>query len=206
MKIIGAGKRAAICPVCRSSDRVRLIYLYLRDHTRVFKRPCKILHVAPERALSRIFRNLRYMQYHPADLHPEEDMEKMDITGIPYPEDTFDLILCNHVLEHIPDDLQAMKELFRVLKPDGLAVIQVPLSPVLTSTYEDPEVTREEDRERTFGQKDHVRIYGMDYPDRLSNAGFRVIEYRWNEEGGHDYPGKLFGLNEEEILFLGKKT
>lgn len=146
------------------------------------------------------------MQYHPADLHPEEDMEKMDITGIPYPEDTFDLILCNHVLEHIPDDLQAMKELFRVLKPDGLAVIQVPLSPVLTSTYEDPEVTREEDRERTFGQKDHVRIYGMDYPDRLSNAGFRVIEYRWNEEGGHDYPGKLFGLNEEEILFLGKKT
>jgi ubiquinone/menaquinone biosynthesis C-methylase UbiE len=98
----------------------------------------------------------------------------VDLTKIPFPNSTFNAIICNHVLEHIPNDRAAMAEFFRVLKPDGWAMLQVPISFHLAATYEDFSIIDPMDRERAFGQNDHVRIYAMDYVDRLKQAGFAV--------------------------------
>ena len=148
-----------------------MIYLYLRRRTDFFGRQRKrLLHVAPERQMSHLFRQERSVDYLSADLSSALAMEKMDITDIQYPSNSFDVIYCSHVLEHIPNDRQAMRELCRVLRPDGWAILQVPI--LVESTLEDPTVTSPEERERLYGQHDHVRAYGLDYKDRLVEAGF----------------------------------
>ncbi len=162
-QIVGGGFRLAQCPVCDSSDRIRLLYLFLKNKTNVYTNNLKLLHIAPEPPLEFIFKHLQNIDYLTADMNPERVMEQMDITNIQYPENTFDAIICNHVLEHIPDDQKAMSELFRVLRPGGWAILQVPFSKILDKTFEDPTITTPEDRERIFGQTDHVRIYGRDY-------------------------------------------
>jgi SAM-dependent methyltransferase len=131
-----------------------------------------MLHVAPESQLSRIFQESDCIDYLSADLSSITAMVAMDITDIQYEDNTFDAIYCSHVLEHVPDDRTAMRELYRVLKPGGWAILQVPMS--ADPTYEDPAITSPEERERLFGQNDHVRRYGPDYSDRLSAAGFCV--------------------------------
>jgi SAM-dependent methyltransferase len=131
-----------------------------------------LLHVAPEPALGRLLSGRSNIDYLSGDLGSPFAMVKMDITNIPYPDGHFDAIYCSHVLEHVPNDQQAMGEFFRVLKPNGWAILQVPIEG--EHTFEDWSVQTPEGRERAFGQSDHVRIYGRDYRDRLAKAGFTV--------------------------------
>ncbi|MBW2495419.1 MAG: methyltransferase domain-containing protein [Deltaproteobacteria bacterium] len=159
------------CPFCGSLERHRLISLYLEQRTDLFDgRRKKLLHVAPEAPLSSAIERADYIDYLSADLDRPDVMARMDITDIDYPADTFDVILCSHVLEHVPEDRKAMAEFFRVPKPGGWAILQVPI--LAETTFEDFSVTDPAERERLFGQHDHVRSYGPDYADRLAEAGF----------------------------------
>ena len=138
-----------------------------------------MLHVAPEQPFYKRFRNLENLQYITTDLNSPLADVKADILDLPFEDDSFDVILCNHVLEHIPDDLTAMKELYRVMRPGGWGIFQVPQDIFRDETFEDNSITDKKERTRIFGQYDHVRIYGMDYFDRLREAGFEVeaIDY-----------------------------
>ncbi|MFU8842661.1 MAG: methyltransferase domain-containing protein [Bacteroidales bacterium] len=203
--IIGSGMRDALCPVCSASDRVRLLLHFLQNSTTLFKKPVKLLHIAPEPSLEYILNKVSSIDYLTADLNPEKGMMQLNITATPFPGATFDAILCNHVLEHIPDDLEAMEELYRILKPNGWAILQVPISMNIEKTYEDFSITDERDREKAFGQKDHVRIYGRDYTDRLKKAGFSILQYRWTEDPALQQSKSLLQLNREEVIFFCTK-
>ena len=171
-------RKNARCPKCGSLERDRLCYLYLKEVIPI-DRKIKVLHFAPEKILTNLFESYNNIEYLSADIDPTKAMVKEDITNISFNDNSFDIIFCSHVLEHIEDDHKAMKELHRVLKPGGFAIIRVPIKDTFNGrknnkTYEDFSVTSPKDREKLFGQKDHVRIYGRDYGDRLTNAGFKV--------------------------------
>ncbi|MBN2493226.1 MAG: glycosyltransferase [Deltaproteobacteria bacterium] len=165
----------ARCPNCGSLERHRLLQLFLKEETNLYRDKLKMLHVAPEPVFEKIFKRSPKIDYLSADLCADA-MVEMDITCIQMADNTFDVIICNHVLEHIQDDARAMAELYRVLKPGGWAIILVPFRENLERTYEDPSIVSPEDRTRHFGQHDHVRWYGRDYKDRLAGAGFEVKE------------------------------
>lgn len=206
-KIVGGGYRPnAICPICRSFDRERLLYLYLLHKADLFDRPKKLLHVAPEPRLEQILRTKANVDYLTADIVPENVMVQMDITDIQFPNDSFDAIICNHVLEHVVEDGKAMSEMYRTLKAGGWAILQVPISQTLKKTYEDFSITTVAGREEAFGQSDHVRIYGQDYVDRLAQAGFKVDVFNWPTEAKH-FGGlrNVFGLLEEESIYFVSK-
>ena len=192
-----------LCPVCGTVDRGRLLYLFLVNKTDIFEKPKKLLHVAPEVCLQDILRSKANIDYLTADISQKNVMIEMDITDIQFPDESFDAIICNHVLEHIIDDGKAMSELYRTLKPGGWAILQVPLSLTLKNTYEDASITTEAAREQAFGQNDHVRIYAADYKDRLTHAGFTVEVFKWVDEA-ENFGGRrnLFGLNEDESVFF----
>jgi predicted SAM-dependent methyltransferase len=205
--IVGGGWRSNVsCPNCGSFDRERLTYLYLKNRPHLLSRSTKLLHVAPEPNLSFWLCSKVELDYVSADLSRDDVDLNFDLTKIPFPNSTFDAIICNHVLEHIPNDRTAMAELFRVLKPDGWAILQVPISLYLTATYEDFSITDPMDRERAFGQNDHVRIYAMDYVDRLKQAGFAVNLFHWRRDD-RDYGGRnnRFGLIDCEIVFFASR-
>ncbi len=163
----------ARCPVCGSLERHRLLWLYLHQQTDLFDgRHKKLLHVSPEYVIGTRLKTQPGIDYLSCDLESKQAMVQMDITDIHLSDNTFDVIICNHVMEHIPDDRLAMSELFRVLKPGGWAILQTPISG--DTTFEDAAVQTPEDRLRHFGQRDHVRIYGRDYQERLGSVGFDV--------------------------------
>ena len=165
----------AQCPGCGALERHRLLWLYLKERTALFDgEERSMLHVAPENVLQQKFRAIPALEYVSADLDSPLAAERIDITSIPRPDATFDVIMCNHVLEHVPDDRRAMRELWRVLRAGGWAILQVPIDSGLAVTREDSAVTDPRERERLFGQADHVRLYGRDYRDRLEAAGFTV--------------------------------
>lgn len=170
----GATKRSnAKCPHCGALERHRLFWCYVKGFTDLFDgRPKDLLHIAPEQILADKLMALPGVNYLSADLDSPRAMVKMDLTDIQYPEGTWDVILCSHVLEHIPDDRKAMSEMLRVLKPGGWLMVQVPTYG--DSTYEDWSITSEEGRLEAFLQRDHVRKYGTDIADRLRDAGFNV--------------------------------
>jgi len=206
MHILGAGIRKGMCWLCRSRDRERLIYLYLKDYLNLFQphNKKKILHMAPEPNLFRIFLKSKNIEYVCGDLFTEgysypKEVQNMNLLSLPQSDGTFDLVLCNHVLEHIPDDIKAMSEILRVLKSGGCAILQVPISMELEKTYEDASITSPEEREKAFGQKDHVRIYGRDYSARLASVGFQVQLFHDTEKY------RRYGINPEEILFVCTK-
>jgi len=168
----------AMCPKCGSLERHRLFYLYLKKVIPI-DRKIKVLHFAPEKILTSLFKSYNNIEYLSADINPSVAMVKEDITNISFQDNSFDIIFCSHVLEHIEDDHKAMKELHRVLKPDGFAILQVPIyyefnGRKIDKTYEDFSVSSPEEREKVFGQKDHFRVYGRDYSDRLTKTGFKV--------------------------------
>ena len=203
--VVGAGRRNSVCYVCGSTDRERLVYLFLKDHLNIFTDSSKsILHIAPEDRLSARLRRSGFTRYICGDLftagysYPDY-VCNIDVVDIPYPDKTFDLVICNHVLEHIPADFKAMSEIHRVLKPGGKAVLQVPLSTNSEITDEDVSVTDPAERERRFGQHDHVRLYGRDYFKRLEMNGFTVEEV----DIASNYP--KYGLNKDERVFVGVK-
>ncbi len=167
----------AQCPHCGALERHRFFWLFLQKNTDLFNgRPKKMLHVAPESCFEPRFRERLGSDYLTADLHNPHAMVKMDITDIRYPDQSFDVIYCSHVLEHVPDDRQAMREFFRVLKNSGWAVLLVPITG--KQTFEDPSIVDPAMRLKAFGQEDHVRRYGPDYADRLRDAGFAVKVFK----------------------------
>ena len=210
-KIIGAGYREQdYCPVCKSTYRHRLVWLYL-SNLKIWDNPLSVLHIAPEEMIARKLSRIKHLKYITGDTNPDRFRHytsaiRLDITHIPFENDTFDVIICNHVLEHISDDRKAMNELFRVLKPEGFSMMQVPLSSVLNQTYEDPLLTTEEERLKHFGQKDHVRIYGEDYFLRLEDAGF-MLEITGVSDFSHVTRISRMAIHEKEKVIVGfKKT
>ena len=166
----------ALSPSTLSLERHRLLWLYLQNETDFFTKSQKVLHFAPEQAFYKRFRNQQNLEYTTTDLlSPLADV-KADICDLPFEDNSFDTILCNHVLEHIPDDTKAMQELLRVLKPGGMAILQIPQDLEREFTFEDDSITDEKERTKIFGQYDHVRVYGRDYFDKLRSIGFTVKE------------------------------
>jgi ubiquinone/menaquinone biosynthesis C-methylase UbiE len=161
--------------------------------------------MAPEANLQKVLMAQPNIEYLSADLSSPVAAVQMDITDIEYEDDSFHVVICNHVLEHVPDDRKAMAELYRVLKPEGWAILQVPISLSLNQTYEDPMVISPEEREKVFGQSDHVRIYAKDYKDRLEQAGFRVKVYSFAKEFGESATHK-YGLSKDENIYICSKS
>ncbi len=162
------------CPRCGSMERHRLLWLWLRAETDFFDAPLRVLHFAPEFGFQRRFSRMENLDYRTADLTSGLADEHFDITSIPHPDASFDVVLCNHVLEHVPDDRTAMTELRRILRPGGWAVVMCPIAAGLETTFEDPSIASPDERLESYGQEDHARLYGADYAGRLRAAGFEV--------------------------------
>ncbi len=163
-----------LSPSTLSLERHRLLWLFLKNETDFFISAQKVLHFAPEQAFYKRFRKLKNLDYTTTDLNSPLADVKADICDLPFEDNTFDVILCNHVLEHIPDDTKAMSELFRVMKPGGWGIFQIPQDLDRAITFEDDSITDKKQRAKIFGQYDHVRIYGRDYFEILEKAGFSV--------------------------------
>lgn len=177
-----------LSPSTLSLERHRILWLYLQNETNLFTAPQKLLHFAPEQAFYKRFKKLKHLEYTTTDLiSPLADV-KADICNLPFKDHSFDFILCNHVLEHIPNDTKAMQELYRVLKPNGTAILQIPQDYNRETTFEDNTITDKKERAKIFGQYDHVRIYGMDYFQKLRSIGFKVEANHYSKT-----------LNEDEI-------
>jgi SAM-dependent methyltransferase len=195
----------ALCPNCLSLERHRLMWLYLKERTSFFKSGLQVLHIAPEACFIKRFEKIHGDQYITADIESPLAKVKMDIHQIPFKENTFDVVLCNHVLEHVKDDIKAMNEIQRVLKPNGFAILQVPFfNPVPEKTFEDPTITDRQEREKIFGQDDHVRKYGKDYPQRIKRAGLKPLEDPYVDTLEENIR-KKFGLVKGEIIYGGRK-
>lgn len=172
----GKQRENALSPSTLSLERHRLLWLYLKNETDFFSAEKKVLHFAPEQAFYKRFRNMKNLDYTTTDLYSPLADVKADICNLPFADNEFDVILCNHVLEHIPDDTKAMQELYRVLKPKGMAILQIPQDLSRAETFEDDSITDKKERAKIFGQYDHVRVYGLDYFDKLRSIGFTVDE------------------------------
>jgi len=163
-----------LAPGTLSLERHRLFWLYLKNETTFFSDPLRVLHFAPEQAFVQKFKKQKNLTYTTTDLNSPIADVKADICDLPFKDNSFDFIICNHVLEHIPDDTKAMQELYRVLAPEGTAIVQVPYDEKREITFEDNTITDQRERTRIFGQYDHLRVYGMDYFKKLSSIGFEV--------------------------------
>jgi len=197
------GRQNAYCPRCQALERHRLLWLYLKERTNIMTDRLRVLHVAPEHTLQRNLRRLRNLDYLSADMESPTAMIRMDITNIEFEKETFDVVLCCHVLEHVLDDRRAIRELYRVLRPGGWAILQVPIDEKRPVTYEDSSVVTPQDRRVVFGQTDHVRICGRDYVDRFRASGFMVTEARYAFELKKGAL-KRYGLVVEPILRCDK--
>lgn len=195
----GEQRPNVLSPSTLSLERHRLIWLYLKNETDFFTAPKKVLHIAPEQCFLKIFKNQKNLSYTSADLYSPIADVKADICDLPFNDNIFDVVFCNHVLEHINDDKKAMSELYRVLKPGGMGIFQIPQDLSLIKTYEDFSITSKEERKKHFGQYDHVRIYGKDYFDRLRDVGFKVEEVDYSKSLSEDLITK-YCLVKGEIL------
>lgn len=208
LQVIGAGTRPQKCHWCNSSDRDRLVYLYLRDFEKIFTKDhslVSVLHVAPENCIAEKFLangNIRYMAIdsfeHGYD-YPEY-IEKMDLLDLEFEDNFIDLVLCNHVLQDISNDISAMEEIYRVLIPGGKAILQVPISPVIDSIMEHEGYLSEEECTARYGQRFHKRIYNEEgYIARLESVGFNVNVLKISKQ----YPSA--SVNPKEVLFIAIK-
>jgi SAM-dependent methyltransferase len=194
-----------LCPECLSLERHRLIWLYLKELSDFPTKPRRLLHVAPEQCFYDRLKKFQNIDYVTADLESPIAEYHFDLHEIPFTDGSFDMIFCNHVLEHVNNDRIVLSEFWRVLRPGGFAILQVPLEPLRELTYEDPSITEPRQREKYFGQKDHVRVYGRDYPDRLREAGFAVqailVSTRFSPEMINRYR-----LAPDETLYIASKS
>lgn len=172
----GNQRNNVLSPSTLSLERHRLLWLYLLNETDFFTAPKKVLHFAPEQAFYKRFRKMKHLDYVTTDLNSPLADVKADICNLPFKDNEFDIVLCNHVLEHIPDDTKAMQELYRIMKPGGYGIFQIPQELSRPTTFEDDSITDQKERAKIFGQYDHVRIYGRDYFDKLRLIGFEVDE------------------------------
>lgn len=165
------------CPICRSRDRHRLAYVIMQRETDLLTRPqARLLHLAPEPCLTRALRRALGPRYVDADLHNPRVRLCLDVQQMPLADASYDGVYCSHVLEHVQDDLRALTELYRVLRPGGIALIQVPI--IRDATFRDPSITTRRERLRVYGQVDHFIAYGPDFADRVRSRGFDVTTLR----------------------------
>ena len=197
-------RKNALSPSTYSLERHRMLWLYLKNETDIFTKKIRLLHFAPEPAFHKIFKNFKNISYDTIDLNSPLAEIKADICDLPIENDTYDYILCNHVLEHIDDDIKAMRELYRVLKKGGIGIFQIPIDVERKNTFEDPSITSPKQRNKIFGQYDHVRIYGMDYFDRLKSVGFSVNQIYYGEKLSEEEIFK-YCLSKNEIIPVCKK-
>lgn len=210
----GMDERAnARCHTCQSLERHRLLHLYINQSLGLFstKENIRLLHFAPEKCFYDIFSNIKNIDYVPCDLFPEiynykggVKISQIDMTKIDFMDNSFDFILCNQVLEHIPNDVLAMKELFRVMKNGGSGIFQVPIDYSREVTYEDFTITSPEGRQKAFGQHDHVRWYGRDYKHKLELAGFIVSEDDFVKQLS-DADRTKYSLTPTELIYYCRK-
>ncbi len=196
----------ALCPSCLSLERHRLIWLFLQNETNFLSQKLRVLHVAPEPCFMKRFEKIHGEDYITADIESPLAKVKMDIHQIPFDDNEFDVVLCNHVLEHVENDILAMSEIHRVLRKNGWAIMQVPFfSPVPEVTYEDKSITDPREREKAFGQDDHVRKFGKDYLQRIAKSG---LTPEANEFAKKMTPEECFGfgISRNEIIYRGIKT
>ncbi|MFA6588879.1 MAG: methyltransferase domain-containing protein [Bacteroidales bacterium] len=195
-----------LCPKCLSLERHRLLWLYLKQKTSFFEAKLKVLHFAPEQPFLKRFKALKNLDYTTADLDsPIADL-RLDLCDIALPANSYDVLLCNHVLEHVPDLDKALSEIKRVLKPGGWAILLVPLN-MNVKSFGDPSVTEPEERRRLYGQYDHVRQFGKDYPDILRKAGFLVTEDRlFFELSAQERERQRLARAGEEIIYRCDKS
>ena len=200
----GKQRENALSPGTLSLERHRQMWLYLKNETDFFTQNYKVLHIAPEQEFLRKFKKMKNLEYTSADLFSPIVDVKADILDLPFEDESFDVIFCNHVLEHIIDDKKAMSELYRVMKKGGWGILQVPMKNSLEKTYEDFTITDPKERQKHFGQYDHVRWYGMDYFERLISVGFSV-DINFYSQKFSEQEQKRFGLNVNEILPVVRK-
>ncbi|MCJ7467714.1 MAG: methyltransferase domain-containing protein [Maribacter sp.] len=193
-----------LSPSTLSLERHRLLWLYLKNKTDFFTAHLKVLHFAPEQAFYKRFRKLANLDYTTTDLNSPLADIKADICNLPFETNSVDVILCNHVLEHIPNDTKAMQELFRVLRPGGWGILQIPQDLDRKATFEDHSIVDKKERAKIFGQYDHVRIYGRDYFDKLRAVGFIVEEVDYTVELSSDEIER-YRLAKGEIIPLVRK-
>jgi predicted SAM-dependent methyltransferase len=192
-------RKNVLSPSTLSLERHRLLWLFLQQETDFFSAEKKVLHMAPEQCFLSLFRKQKNLDYITADLHSPIADVKADICNLPFEDNSFDVVFCNHVLEHISDDTKAMQELYRVLKPGGMGIFQIPQDLNRAITFEDDTITDRKERAQLFGQYDHVRVYGRDYFDKLRTIGFRVDEVDYTQTMSSDVVTK-YCLSKGEIL------
>ena len=199
----GYGKQRpnVLSPSTLSLERHRLLWLYLKNETDFFAENLKVLHFAPEQCFLNRFKELKNLDYTTTDLlSPIADV-KADICDLPFEDNSYDVILCNHVLEHITNDTKSMQELYRVMKPRGYGVFQIPQDLNRAETFEDDTITDRTERAKIFGQYDHVRVYGRDYFDKLRSIGFKVEEVDYTAQFSNEAVDK-YRLAKGEIIPL----
>ena len=205
-KFLPYGRKArenALCPSCLSLERHRLMWLFLEEKTNFFTAPLKVLHIAPEHCFISRFEKLSNLDYITADLESPLAKVKMDVHDIPFEANTFDVVFCNHVLEHVDDDIKACSEINRVLKPNAWGILQSPIYN-LEQTLEDKSITDPAEREKIFGQRDHVRKYGNDYAQRLRKSGLSIEENSLVKEYSQEKIDR-FALPPDETIFVCRK-
>lgn len=195
----GKQRENVLSPSTLSLERHRLLWLYLKNETGFFNKQLRVLHFAPEQAFYKRFRKLPNLDYTTTDLNSPLADVKADICDLPFEDESFDFILCNHVLEHIPDDTKAMKEIFRILKKGGTAILQIPQDLSRETTFEDDSITDPKERAEIFGQYDHVRVYGRDYFNKLRGIGFTVKEADYTRQLSSEEIDR-YRLTEGEII------
>jgi SAM-dependent methyltransferase len=193
----------ALCPNCLALERHRLMWLFLKEKTDFFSGKLKVLHVAPEHCFIDRFEALPNLDYITADIESPLAKVKMDVHSIPFPDNSFDVVFCNHVLEHVDDDILACSEFNRILKPGGWGILQSPVYP-LEKTIEDKTITDPAERERRFGQRDHVRKFGQDYAERLGQSGLQIEENLFVKNLPTQQV-KRYALAPDEVIFVCRK-
>ena len=205
-KFLPYGRKAranALCPSCLALERHRLMWLFLKQRTTFFSQNLKVLHIAPEHCFIDRFEKLPNLEYVTADIESPLAKVKMDVHDIPFPDNSFDVIFCNHVLEHVTDDIKVCAEFNRVLRKDGWGILQSPVYDI-PDTIQDDSIIEPAERERVFGQRDHVRKYGLDYAARLRKSGILIEENSFVKELAAEEV-KKYALPKEEIIFVCKK-
>lgn len=197
-------RKNALCPGTLSLERHRLLWLYLDRETNFLSSNLKVLHVAPEQVFYKKFKKLKNWEYLTFDLNSPIADIKGDLISTNFKDEYFDLIICNHVLEHIEDDKSALDEMYRILKYNGISILQVPINVERENTFEDLSIKSKIQREKYFGQYDHVREYGLDFKDRVEQAGFKVEMINYSKKISQDLVIK-YGLMKDDLIPIGKK-
>lgn len=199
----------AWCPKCESLERHRLLWKFLQEETNLLTSNSFLLHSAPEKIFFKSFKKLKNLNYYPADILPvlnPRGTHYMDLTKIEFDDNTFDAVICNHVLQYIRDDRKAMSEVFRVLKPGGWVIFTVPVNYNLQTTFEDDSITEWKEREKVFGLAEHLRNYGLDLKEKLEGVGFEVSFMDYSKNFSDEELHKFGFVKGDPMYFCTKKS